>query len=64
MVRGWIVWRRSETLKFDSCDVRFLDGKECKKTVAVLSRSYNTSVDGTVLVLRIEKLLYLSKIDI
>ena len=61
MVRGWIVWRRSETLKFDSW---FLDGKECKKTVAVLSRSYNTSVDGTVLVLRIEKLLYLSKIDI
>ena len=64
MVRGWIVWRRSETFKFDSCDVRFLDGKECKKTVAVLSRSYNTSVDITVLILRIEKLLHQNKIDI
>ena len=42
----------------------FLDGRECKETGAVSSRSYITSIDGAVLVLRIEKLLHQNKIDI
>ena len=42
----------------------FLDGRECKEIGAVLSRSYITSIDGAVLVLRMEKLLHQSEIDI
>ena len=42
----------------------FLDGRECKEIGAVLSRSHITSIDGAVLVLRIEKLLHQRKIDI
>ena len=42
----------------------FLDGRECKEIGALLSRSYITSIDGAVLVLRIEKLLHQNKIDI